>query len=302
MDRQSPQAGPSTPPAEEWQAHWARTVPQLQALSRCALAAGARLSPQPLLPARQQPGRGQPRQPPHPPCCPGCPRRLGSAAGAGAGGFSIMRSSQLDAERLDQELTGMLREQFMRSFALFQPVRGGGARWWVGGWVSMRLCVVCLGGCRVGVGQEKGCPAGTARERSWGGDAALASARCTCCVRAAAGSQLRSGLHSSRGCAPWAAGRDSLPPGRAHPAPGPAGRIPRGSQGFCAFPLAAQTRLLRRRPLPLCQPGSAAAGGLDTKAPGGSITEPPGLMLGTPSRRRSFGSPSGRASRCPAWP
>lgn len=38
---------------------------------------------------------------------------------------SIMRSSQLDAARLDNELTGMLREQFMRVFALFQPVGGG---------------------------------------------------------------------------------------------------------------------------------------------------------------------------------
>jgi hypothetical protein len=32
-----------------------------------------------------------------------------------------MRSSQLDAARLDEELTAMLREQFMRAFALFRP-------------------------------------------------------------------------------------------------------------------------------------------------------------------------------------
>lgn len=32
-----------------------------------------------------------------------------------------MRSSQLDAERLDEELTSLLREQFMRCFALFRP-------------------------------------------------------------------------------------------------------------------------------------------------------------------------------------
>ena len=32
-----------------------------------------------------------------------------------------MRSSQLDAARLDEELTEMLREQFMRTFALFRP-------------------------------------------------------------------------------------------------------------------------------------------------------------------------------------
>ena len=35
-----------------------------------------------------------------------------------------MRSSQLDAGRLDEELGSMLREQFMRVFALFRPVRG----------------------------------------------------------------------------------------------------------------------------------------------------------------------------------
>lgn len=34
---------------------------------------------------------------------------------------SIMRSSQLDAERLDEELTSLLREQLQRCFALFRP-------------------------------------------------------------------------------------------------------------------------------------------------------------------------------------
>ena len=34
---------------------------------------------------------------------------------------SIKRSSQLDAERLDEELSSMLREQFQRAFALFRP-------------------------------------------------------------------------------------------------------------------------------------------------------------------------------------
>ena len=34
----------------------------------------------------------------------------------------IMRASQLDAARLDNELTAMLREQFMSVFSLFQPV------------------------------------------------------------------------------------------------------------------------------------------------------------------------------------
>jgi peroxin-2 len=32
-----------------------------------------------------------------------------------------MRSSQLDAARLDEELSGMLREQFLRAFAFFRP-------------------------------------------------------------------------------------------------------------------------------------------------------------------------------------
>ena len=34
----------------------------------------------------------------------------------------IMRANQLDAGRLDNELTSMLREQFMRILSLFQPV------------------------------------------------------------------------------------------------------------------------------------------------------------------------------------
>ena len=32
-----------------------------------------------------------------------------------------MRSSQLDADRLDQELTSLLREQLLKAFALFRP-------------------------------------------------------------------------------------------------------------------------------------------------------------------------------------
>ena len=35
---------------------------------------------------------------------------------------AIMRASQLDAGRLDNELTSMLKEHFMRIFGLFQPV------------------------------------------------------------------------------------------------------------------------------------------------------------------------------------
>lgn len=35
--------------------------------------------------------------------------------------MSILRSSQLDAARLDEELSAMLREQFLRCFALFRP-------------------------------------------------------------------------------------------------------------------------------------------------------------------------------------
>lgn len=34
------------------------------------------------------------------------------------------RSSQLDAARLDDELGQMMKEQFMRIFSMFQPVRG----------------------------------------------------------------------------------------------------------------------------------------------------------------------------------
>lgn len=33
-----------------------------------------------------------------------------------------MRASQLDAARLDTELTAMLKDQFMSIFSLFQPV------------------------------------------------------------------------------------------------------------------------------------------------------------------------------------
>lgn len=38
-----------------------------------------------------------------------------------ASDVDIMRSSQLDAARLDDELTSMLREQFLSAFALFRP-------------------------------------------------------------------------------------------------------------------------------------------------------------------------------------
>ncbi|CAK0781587.1 hypothetical protein CVIRNUC_005414 [Coccomyxa viridis] len=34
---------------------------------------------------------------------------------------AIMRASQLDAARLDEELTAMLKEHFIRIFGLFQP-------------------------------------------------------------------------------------------------------------------------------------------------------------------------------------
>jgi hypothetical protein len=34
----------------------------------------------------------------------------------------VLRSSQLDGQRLDAELTTMLQEQFMAAFTLFQPV------------------------------------------------------------------------------------------------------------------------------------------------------------------------------------
>lgn len=37
--------------------------------------------------------------------------------------LKVLRSSQLDAQRLDAELHTMLQEQFMSIFKLFQPVR-----------------------------------------------------------------------------------------------------------------------------------------------------------------------------------
>ena len=45
-----------------------------------------------------------------------------SAQSNSASDVHISRSSQADAARLDEELSGMLREQFSRVFVLFQPV------------------------------------------------------------------------------------------------------------------------------------------------------------------------------------
>ncbi len=36
---------------------------------------------------------------------------------------AVMRASQMDAGRLDVELTSMLQEQFMKAFTWVQPVR-----------------------------------------------------------------------------------------------------------------------------------------------------------------------------------
>ena len=128
------QQGATTPPAEEWQAHWARTIPQLELLSRCTRAL---VSAAVLAGTLQDALRGpaaltpvcQPTEYDSDPC-----RQLGRAAQD----ITIMRSSQLDAARLDDELTGMLREQFLKVFSLFQPVspaavdcRPPALRWWV---------------------------------------------------------------------------------------------------------------------------------------------------------------------------
>ncbi|KAL4425471.1 hypothetical protein ABPG75_009487 [Micractinium tetrahymenae] len=78
----TPPALPTTPPAEEWQASWAATLPELARITR---------------------------------------RVKHAAATGSAADVAIMRSSQLDAARLDDELTGMLREQFLSAFALFRP-------------------------------------------------------------------------------------------------------------------------------------------------------------------------------------
>lgn len=40
--------------------------------------------------------------------------------------LDVLRSSQLDAARLDDELGSMLKDQFMGIFSFFPPVRNGG--------------------------------------------------------------------------------------------------------------------------------------------------------------------------------
>ena len=38
----------------------------------------------------------------------------------------MLRTSQLDADRLDTEISALLREQFLKIFAFFHPVRLAG--------------------------------------------------------------------------------------------------------------------------------------------------------------------------------
>lgn len=64
------------PPAQEWQAEWLHTLPELEELTK----------------------KLKPRRDVH-----------------------VMRSSQLDAAMLDDELISILKEQFMKTFALFKP-------------------------------------------------------------------------------------------------------------------------------------------------------------------------------------
>lgn len=50
------------------------------------------------------------------------PARAASRSAPPPWPLRVLRSSQLDALRLDDELLAMLREQFARVFAFFQPV------------------------------------------------------------------------------------------------------------------------------------------------------------------------------------
>jgi len=46
-----------------------------------------------------------------------------STSAARSSDVAVMRSSQVDAACLDEELSLLLREQFMKAFSLFNPVR-----------------------------------------------------------------------------------------------------------------------------------------------------------------------------------
>lgn len=100
-------AGAPAPPAEAWQLEFTASLPALEALLRCAAAAAPALAATVAALTRcraASPSCSAPR--------PAWPLR-------------VLRSSQLDAGRLDAELHTMLHEQFMAVFQLFQPVRRG---------------------------------------------------------------------------------------------------------------------------------------------------------------------------------
>lgn len=91
----------STPPADDWQTEWPNVLPELDQLARYKGAP----SPNPFVSLYQASLK-------HNQWC----RR-----GRKLPDVAVMRASQLDAARLDVELTAMLREQFMKIFSLFQP-------------------------------------------------------------------------------------------------------------------------------------------------------------------------------------
>ena len=95
---------PSTPPAAEWQSQWHSVLPELEELARHV--------PLPHICS-------------HLVCSHRChnTRRLlyGCRKRHKLADTVIMRASQLDAARLDTELTAMLKEQFMKIFSFFQP-------------------------------------------------------------------------------------------------------------------------------------------------------------------------------------
>ena len=90
---------PSTPPAQEWQSQWHSAIPELEELARYG-------SLHAVLVIKRDRHRGE--------LC--ANRRRTKPADV-----VIMRASQLDAARLDTELTAMLKEQFLKVFTYFQP-------------------------------------------------------------------------------------------------------------------------------------------------------------------------------------
>ena len=89
---------PSTPPAQEWQSQWHNAIPELEELARYG-SVNATADTNVTATENECVNR----------------RRTKPAD------VVIMRASQLDAARLDTELTAMLKEQFLKVFTYFQP-------------------------------------------------------------------------------------------------------------------------------------------------------------------------------------